>query len=225
MKERGPVVRPLKELVAEFKEALGTEPLDDIASGRILAGMPYVFRGKPDLSQRFVDVLSARLNVKPGAVAVVGSAKMGFSLNPDTPFRPFWDSSDIDVVVVSEAMFDRLWMALIEWYYPYRFDKKALPASVRRWAGELRRSAFFGWFEPKQLPYDGLSRPPVLRPLSEFSGWWFDAFQGMALAPEFASRRVEGRLFRTRPHAVRYYAEGLRLVAPRDQTFVSERME
>lgn len=53
--------------------------------------------------------------VSAGDVAVVGSAKFGFSLSPRKGLRDFQpdeeqpDPSDLDVVVVSKAMFNETW--------------------------------------------------------------------------------------------------------------------
>ena len=55
------------------------------------------------------------LKVSAGDVAVVGSAKYGYSLAPAKNFRPFQpddempEPSDIDLVVVSRAMFNSTW--------------------------------------------------------------------------------------------------------------------
>lgn len=54
-------------------------------------------------------------DVQPSDVAIVGSAKYGFSLSPEKDFRQFQpdedlpDPSDIDIVVVSRSIFNETW--------------------------------------------------------------------------------------------------------------------
>jgi len=42
-------------------------------------------------------------------VFIVGSAKLGFSIKPKRRFKPFYDQSDIDIVVVSSCLFEKIW--------------------------------------------------------------------------------------------------------------------
>lgn len=66
----------------------------------------------------FKDAISKVFGASPGDVAIVGSAKYGFSLAPDNEFRPFdISNSDIDVVVVSPQLFNSTWNHLRQSYY------------------------------------------------------------------------------------------------------------
>lgn len=55
------------------------------------------------------------LKVSVKNVAIVGSAKMGYSLTPGKNFSAFHTESDLDLVVVSVEHFDSLWRQ----YYEY----------------------------------------------------------------------------------------------------------
>lgn len=61
--------------------------------------------------------------VLPSEIAVVGSAKFGYSLAPSKAFRAFQpddeqpDQSDIDVVVISKAIFNETWHHLRRAHY------------------------------------------------------------------------------------------------------------
>jgi hypothetical protein len=60
----------------------------------------------------------SKLSMSNNNVAIVGSAKIGFSLNPTKSFRPFDDEvSDIDVVLVSPKRFSELWAEILALYY------------------------------------------------------------------------------------------------------------
>lgn len=49
------------------------------------------------------------LDVSVKNVAIVGSAKTGYSLTPGRDYSPFNDESDLDLVVVSDNLFRELW--------------------------------------------------------------------------------------------------------------------
>ncbi|MDD1509379.1 hypothetical protein [Pseudomonas sp. CNPSo 3701] len=59
--------------------------------------------------------ISQELNVSVKNIAIFGSAKFGFSLNPANGFREFNEKSDIDLVVVSRDAYAELWNAYYEW--------------------------------------------------------------------------------------------------------------
>ena len=64
---------------------------------------------------RFKVRVSDLLGIQLQNVAIVGSAKMGFSLSPANPYKPFHDKSDLDLVLVSPDLFRELWKS----YYDY----------------------------------------------------------------------------------------------------------
>ena len=52
---------------------------------------------------------SDALDVPVKNVAIVGSAKTGYSLTPGRNYAPFGAESDLDLVIVSESLFRELW--------------------------------------------------------------------------------------------------------------------
>jgi hypothetical protein len=196
--------------VGQFKEALANSPLPAITQQHVFDGLPYVFRDEPTSNDLLVRHVSEALGVPGENITIVGSAKIGFSLNPNNFPREFSDASDIDVVVVSEELFDRVWMILLEWHYPRR--NMELGRVEGGWMRSRRGDIYWGWLVPDEIHYEGLSFPNVLRPLRDISAKWFDTFQSLSLYPEFAAHRVSGRLYRTWDHAIRYHTDGLRQI-------------
>jgi hypothetical protein len=141
----------------------------------------------------------------------VGSAKLGFSLNPDSFPRQFLDESDIDVVVVDEPAFDQVWLTMVRWLYPRRIGGR-LSGAEKRWTHDRKENLFWGWFIPDEIRYEGLAFPSVLESLRDLSTSWFNAFQSLSEHPEFAARVVSGRLYRTWEHALLYHMDGLRQI-------------
>ena len=68
-------------------------------------GTPFAFSENPLLWESIRDFLSSRLSVPARHVGSVGSAKVGFSLNPTKFGEPFSDSSDLDLVIVDGPLF------------------------------------------------------------------------------------------------------------------------
>ncbi|KAB0331435.1 hypothetical protein LSO07_06805 [Janthinobacterium sp. PLB04] len=57
---------------------------------------------------------SDALDIPVKNVAIVGSAKTGYSLTPGRNFSPFNDKSDLDLVIVSEVLFRELWESYLD---------------------------------------------------------------------------------------------------------------
>jgi hypothetical protein len=202
--------------VDQFKEALAESPLAAVVQQHVFRGLPYVFRDEPASNNLLIGHLCGELSVLEQNVVVVGSAKIGFSMNPDSFPREFSDTSDIDVIVVSDVLFDRVWMTLLEWQYPRRGIN--LGRIEDEWARFRRKEIYWGWLVPNEIRYEGLSFPDTLKPLRNISAKWFNTFQGLSLYPEFARRQVSGRLYRTWEHALRYHTDGLRRIRDRIAT-------
>ncbi|MEU9254227.1 hypothetical protein AB0D66_20480 [Streptomyces sp. NPDC048270] len=56
------------------------------------------------------EIVANSLDIHPNRdVYTVGSAKLGFSIKPQARFRPFSDTSDVDIAVVSSKIYTDLW--------------------------------------------------------------------------------------------------------------------
>lgn len=194
----------------EFRRLLLREPLDAIFDRYLLRGTPYVFRTCPERLQDFREHLAHGLGTSPDRILVVGSAKVGFSLDPNAFPRRFLDSSDVDVLVYDRDIFDRVWMSLLVWHYQGKSERLYRPD--RDWARKRRRAVYLGRFEPLRMRYSGLSFPKSLVPLRDLYTAWFNAFQSLSVLPDFATRRASGRLYRTLNHGRLYHVDGLRQI-------------
>ena len=71
-----------------------------------------------DKMDHFKEIVSSSLGINFHNVQIVGSAKMGYSLSPKKLLRPFHDevpgtpSSDIDIAIISEHLYQRFWSEL-----------------------------------------------------------------------------------------------------------------
>lgn len=202
--------------VDQFKELLVTRPLENIVAEYVFSGIPFVFRNQPDSLDALRQHLSEALRFTPKNILVVGSAKIGFSLNPDRFPRQFLASSDIDVLVVDTRLFDKIWTTVLKWHYPRKGSP--LGGQDAPWMRNMRKSIYWGAIMPNNIRYVGLSLPEVLRPIRDLSTAWFDAFQSLSLYPEFSARQVSGLLYRSWEHARLYHVEALRRIKVQLQT-------
>ena len=71
-----------------------------------------------DRMDYFKEIVSSKLDINFHNVQIVGSAKMGYSLSPRKLLRPFHDevsgmpSSDIDIAIISENLYEQFWSEL-----------------------------------------------------------------------------------------------------------------
>jgi hypothetical protein len=172
----------------------------------VFSEQPFAFLEQPEALPRLRSHLSSKLKSNESDIIIVGSAQVGFSLSPDSFFRPFSDVSDIDVLIVDEKLFDTIWMAMLRWHDPRR---SWLDGSDGDWAKRRQKELYWGWFTPNRIRFDGLTLPEMLRPVRDLSTNWFNAFRSLSQYREFSRRDVSGRLYRTWEHARLYHESGL----------------
>lgn len=98
----------------ELQEALKTRGSKFVYNNVLLNEDVYLLRERyqADAPRIYHDIKMATsdaLDVPVKNVAIVGSAKTGYSLTPGRDYSPFNDESDLDLVVVSDILFRELW--------------------------------------------------------------------------------------------------------------------
>lgn len=66
-----------------------------------------------DVYDAFRLFISDKLGVHYNDVALTGSAKLGFSINPKKNFKDFDEKSDIDIIIISQRYFYLFWEAYV----------------------------------------------------------------------------------------------------------------
>jgi len=190
----------------ELRNLIFTTPAEDLVNQHVFGGEPFVFRNTPSEYQLLLADLASSLEISDSAITIVGSAKTGFSMDPEAFGTPFNDESDIDVVVVDANRFDRLWFALVGW--EYRLGPQH--GYRRTWLKRRHDDIYWGWFFDERLNTRGLSSAAALRTVRDLSNEWFEAFQSVGLRnAALAGRKFRGRLYRTWDHARMYHVHGL----------------
>ena len=181
----------------------------------LLDGTPHVFINSPMKYIIFKEQVASEFGIGSQDVCIVGSARLGFSPSPHKFGRPFSDTSDVDVVLISEPLFlegsQALFQELNSVGPPLTFsDKphKRKPVEVRDddWKSikEAIRNFVFNNFNPGLLPYPHPLRVRIFNGISGTTGLF------LALEPQVFVSKIRCRIFRTWKAAEDYYANSLR---------------
>lgn len=79
---------------------------------KILEAIPFVFNNNFNQFLLWKSNLSHLIQVDSRAFVIVGSAAIGYSINPAKNFKVFDKNSDIDVAIISQFHFDQAWRAI-----------------------------------------------------------------------------------------------------------------
>jgi len=101
-------------------DSLSKEEIAPYLRLHLFEGVPFFLRDKPLVYEVGREWLSRKLEVDPRSIIVIGSSSIGFSMSPPPDFgRPFSDKSDIDLSIISEALFTKLELTFYKWKEEY----------------------------------------------------------------------------------------------------------
>ena len=186
----------------EFRNLLRTQSMDSILNDHLLTtALPFSFSTQPAIYCRLIGHLAQGLQVPETDICIVGSARIGFSLSPYKYGTPFNRYSDIDIVVVSQDIFDMYWLDILtRRRKPWQTLRAATRTQLR--AHQHKHFIYNGWIYPRSL-YESLS-----------DGYrWMSTFNSISRIPELASRTINSRLYRTWDHVRHYHRRSLRQLA------------
>lgn len=141
--------------------------------------IPYAFDPRPQAWNEFRDEVASRIGATRTDIRVVGSGRFGFSLKPGRNLRRFTDSSDIDVVVVNAALFDQLWLALLEAVYP----RPPAAQRLNTWLQIRRSELYTGWLTPREIDLNVRVWGLKARPVRDFRSRWFNTLKEASSSP------------------------------------------
>lgn len=83
---------------------------------------PYMFREVPLLFKNIIYYIAEELNLDYHDVLLIGSAKTGFSMSPDSYGKKFSENRDLDFTIINEKLFSRLEIEFGLWKEQYIHD-------------------------------------------------------------------------------------------------------
>ena len=181
-----------------FRDAIDSERNADIVQRYILDQFPFCFHDNPEAFWNLRTEVCRNLDIHPQDVAIVGSAKLGFSLSPKRLGEPFGEASDIDLLIVSEDLFEKIWLELIKYRETVVF--KLRPDLQSRFK-ELQRILFFGLLRMDKLSND-----------FDFAKKYWELFNALSVDPAYGPRPVRAAIYKSWTHACYYYETSIDLI-------------
>ena len=167
-----------------FKKDVLDLPAIEVVRKYITYGDTYIL--DHDKYYSLKQKVSNHFDIHPSEVIIVGSGKMGFSIAENTTssppkirYRNFGNDSDIDVAIVSQALFEKIWQEV----YNYYIEKGM-------WSRKDKFEEYFfrGWLRPDMFP---LSKNfPVCEE-------WWTFFQALTSSNEFGFYKISAGLYKS----------------------------
>lgn len=98
--------------IQTFLYDLENKDLSFTASKWLIEKFPFVFNDDSEGYLQWKEQLSKKIGVDSRAISFIGSACVGFSLNPHKNFKAFDSKSDFDIALISHHYFDLAWHEL-----------------------------------------------------------------------------------------------------------------
>lgn len=192
---------------------LAMDNFDVVAKVFLLEGTPFVFSSSPMKYLIFREQVADRFKIGYQDVCIVGSAKLGFSPSPQKFGKPFAESSDVDVVIISSEMFDQgtheLFKHLRTSGPEHTYDDNTpIQVGGREWRmhKEAIRNFVYENFNPSHLPEGNDLRGEIFNNISSTSALF------LALEPQVFVSKIRCRIFRHWRAAESYYVNTLRAI-------------
>ena len=186
----------------EFKRDLQDDSMSesDILNKYIFSGDPCIFSDNVGLYSRLKTKIACHFNIEVTKVHMVGSAKLGFSIAETKLWKLFDDDSDIDMVVISENVFDDFWKDLSDLntglYDRSENDENKFHSFLKYF--------FRGWIRPDFLP---LAHHKTQE--------WLDYFRSISYG-EFGTFKITGAVFKSEFFFRKYHERNIRLIRQGD---------
>lgn len=103
-----------EELKTRIREINTSLEYAELADRLLATSIPWFFINKygdkaSDKYSEFKVYIASKFRVTSNDVSLAGSAWFGYSLTPKKHFRDFTENSDIDIVIVSQKIFNSFW--------------------------------------------------------------------------------------------------------------------
>jgi predicted nucleotidyltransferase len=192
----GTALEDIDHYLERFKNDLRNQSLTDseIVDRHILFGTPYIFKDEEDKYFSLKSVIANQFGVSHTNVIMVGSAKLGFSIAPKKLWTKIHDDSDIDMVIISEQLFDHYWKQLLEFNINLTYRNEQEDKKYR----EFLEYFFKGWLRPDKFPFNFPDKQA-----------WFDFFKSISYK-EYDKRKITGAIYRNEYFFKKYHENNIK---------------
>jgi hypothetical protein len=196
------MMRKIEMQVEEYKKKISCLGDDD---EKDMFTQEYFFHGIPVYLKeaeyfRFRKRIAVYFGVNFYDVMIVGSCKFGFS---PYKFKCFSLNSDVDVVIISEILFEKYYKLLCSYEYQRKQNIFRLDTEQDKDYRRFLRYFITGWMRPDLLPQNTTD-------FKEIKEGWDDFFRGISYGKsEVGDYRVKCGLFKSYYYAEKYYRSSL----------------
>ncbi len=187
--------------IKEFKNALLNEEsytIDEIIHKHLIFGTPYIFAQDEDGYYGLKKQVANFFAENQRNIFMCGSAKLGFSISPGKLWRPIdgdpTKDSDIDIVIVSDRVFDKYWKSILEYK-----DTQISYNSKDKNNEEFLDYFFKGWLRPDKFPF-----------MYKGADEWFEFFRSISYKKEYGSRKITAAIYREEYFFMKYHNDNLK---------------
>ena len=185
--------------VDEFQASLLNSDSNEFAQQLLTIDANWYFDQCAEVSNEisyeiFRDVVAEHVGIQREQVSLVGSTIFGFSMSPngEKTFSAFHEDSDLDLVIVSDALFQSVWSELLEAYH------RGYSWVMHRHANQIFRKFAL-------LVNNGNYKTNVLRERAKL----LDGIAKQVYLKTGSSRPLKYRIYESRDAAIAYHASGL----------------
>jgi hypothetical protein len=137
-----------EDVIKELISAAADLAPEQFVNEHLFTDRAFIFDWDGPRFVEFRTSMEQLLEVEPGQVGLIGSAKLGYSLNPEHLLRRFRPESDIDLVVVAPDLFDECVLELRQ----RSSEIQLAGVDERRRLRKTREHIPDGFLRPDQLP-------------------------------------------------------------------------
>ncbi len=94
------------ELLKRIKSTFSSKEKKNFISIYITEGIPFAFKRNPLIFEDSRIWIAKHLGTNPENITLTGSSRLGFSLNPRKLGSPYRESSDLDLIIISNELFE-----------------------------------------------------------------------------------------------------------------------
>jgi hypothetical protein len=164
-------------LIGEFREDFRHLPVFTLVQKYITYGNCYAIDQAKYFELKLI--VAQEFNLHHSEVLIVGSAKMGFSIVSTKRYRPFGDSSDIDVALISQSLFEEIWYEAFEYWRSGSFWPEI---------HQFQEYLFRGWIRPDKLPPE--------KTFQRSRQWW-EFFRQLTNSQRFGPYKIGAGLYKS----------------------------
>ncbi|ELV7529269.1 hypothetical protein QMU90_003191 [Edwardsiella ictaluri] len=173
--------------------------LKDFCRKNLLHGTPFVFASRDGDFYEFRKRIGDFFDIPFYEIYIMGSAKLGFS-----PFKnkTFDFDSDIDVALVSPALFEKIMIDISDFQMSFRKNRGVVREVELRNYHQFLEYVAMGWIRPDKLP--------ISFQMKTFKDSWFEFFRSISNGKsEVGNYQVTAGVFKSYQHLEKYTISGL----------------